>query len=140
MPTDTQAETQSRMELRSRALAANSADLPHLEGHRLKLDGVLGQLKDLKTQQASLTAAKQEISRRFLQVLNEGQKLMTFLDTGVREHYGNRSEKLVEFGQQPFRSQPRIVLVGLDGQRVKKGVSGPARPAARDEEARGDGE
>jgi hypothetical protein len=55
------------------------------------------------------------------------------VDAGIREHYGTRSEKLVEFGQQPFRSQPRIKLIGLDGQPVvkrKKSAAEPTEPPA----------
>lgn len=62
-------------------------------------------------------------------VLREMQFLNTFLNAGIREHYGNRSEKLVEFGLQPFRSQPRIRLVGPDGKPVKPGSIPPEPPA-----------
>ncbi|HEX7185186.1 MAG TPA: hypothetical protein VF756_25395 [Thermoanaerobaculia bacterium] len=37
--------------------------------------------------------------------LAEGRKLATFLRTGVKQHYGNRSEKLAEFDLQPFRGR-----------------------------------
>jgi len=86
---------------------------------------VLTELKDLTAQQASLTAAKQEVSKRLGALNDAGQKLLTFMDVGVRQHYGTRSEKLVEFGQQPFRSQPRLRLVGEDGKPLVK-----RRPAA----------
>ena len=129
MPTETQADVQQRMDLRSKALAANSAELPQLEITRGKLDTVLDQVKNLKAQQASLTAAKQEISKRLATLLNEGQKLLTFVDAGIRDHYGNRAEKLVEFGMQPFRSQPRVRLVGLDGKPLKRGAVLPVTPA-----------
>jgi len=36
-----------------------------------------------------------------------GKKLVTFLRTGVKEHYGNRAEKVAEFGVQPFRRRTR---------------------------------
>jgi hypothetical protein len=118
-----------KLELRSKALAANKEELPHLEGIRLKVDGTLVEMKDLTAEQASLTASKQGVSKRLATSTSEALKLLTFVDAGIREHYGNRAEKLVEFGQQPFRSQPRIRLVGPDGQRVKPG-STPAEPPA----------
>ena len=46
-----------------------------------------------------------EAQGRSVKLLEEGLKLATFLRVGVRQHYGNRSEKLVEFGFQPFRSR-----------------------------------
>jgi hypothetical protein len=42
---------------------------------------------------------------------------------------GNQSEKLVEFGVKPFRSAPRVRLVGPDGQPVKKKPIQPEPPA-----------
>jgi hypothetical protein len=129
MSRKTFAVTQKNLELRSAALAANSADLPHMEVPRQKVDVMLTELKDLTTQQASLTASKQEISKRLAALNSEGQRMITFVDVGVRQHYGTQSEKLVEFGQQPFRPQPRIRLVGPDGKPVKPGTI-PAQPPA----------
>jgi len=119
-----------KLELRSQALAANSTELPHLDVPRQLVVSVITEIKDLTAQQASLTASKQEISKR-LETLNEdGQKLLTFVDVGVRQHYGTRSEKLVEFGQQPFRSQPRVRLVGPDGKPLAKRKPAPPEPPA----------
>lgn len=70
-------------------------------------------------QQAALTAQKQEVSKALGEIINESRKMMTFLDTGLRLHYGNRSERLVAFGQQPFRSQPRVRIVGPDGRPIE---------------------
>jgi hypothetical protein len=76
----------------------------------VQIDGVLTDVKDLTAQQASLSADKQEISKRLAERMREGERLMAFVDTCVRQRYGNRSEKLVEFGLQPFRPQPRVRL------------------------------
>lgn len=91
----------------SAALAANTDDIPHLENHRQLLDGLLATAYALSTDQASHAAAKQEVSKQLQDVLNQGQKLATFLRTGIRQHFGNRSEKLVEFGLQPFRGRSK---------------------------------
>jgi hypothetical protein len=108
------------LELRSKALEVNIGELPHLEIPRSRLDGLLGQVNDLTAQQASLTAAKQEVSQQIAKLMREGETLRVFLDTGVKQHYGNRSEKLVEFGMKPFRPRPRIRLVGPDGEPLKR--------------------
>lgn len=116
MSRKTFAVIQKSLELKRAALAANREELPFLELPRQKVEAVLTELKDLTAQQASLTASKQEISKRLEDLHEEGMRLMTFVDAGVRQHYGTRSEKLVEFGRQPFRSQPRIRRVGPDGK------------------------
>jgi len=78
------------------------------------------ELKDLTAQQASLTAGKQAASKRLAELVRGARRMLDFLDTGVRQHYGPEAEKLVEFGVQPFRSAPRVRLVGPDGKPVKK--------------------
>jgi hypothetical protein len=120
---------QEKLELRRNALVANSTDLPHMDVPRQKAEAVLTELKSLTAQQASLNAAKQDITKRLEELNTDGKRLMTFVDAGIRQHYGNRSEKLVEFDQQPFRSQPRVRLVGPDGKPVKPGPT-PAVPPA----------
>lgn len=122
--------TQKKMELRSKALAANTEEIPHLEAPRVRLEAMSAELKDLTAQQASLTAAKQDVSKRIAELVQAARKLLTFLDVGVKEHYGNRAEKLVEFGLLPFRSQPRVRLVGPDGQPVKRKPRKAGEPPA----------
>ena len=98
---------QKKMQLRNEAVAANAADLPHLETKRGRLNDVLNEVKTLTTEQASMKARKQEISQRLAGLMKEGNSLLAFLDVGVKQHYGNRAEKLAEFGLQPFRGRPR---------------------------------
>jgi hypothetical protein len=54
------------------------------------------------------------------QIMSDLGKLVSFLRHGVKEPYGSRSEKLVDFGLTPFRSQPR---------RVETPSAPPAPPA-----------
>jgi hypothetical protein len=108
------------LELRTKAVTANREELPHLEETVTTIDEVLSDVKDLTAQQASLSASKQEISKRIAERMREGERLMAFVDVCVRQRYGNRSEKLVEFGLQPFRPQPRTRLAGPDGEPVKR--------------------
>ena len=61
----------------------------------------------LFTQQASLTAAKQEVTRELNQLIMEGNAVVDFIRTGARAIYGKDSEKLVEFGIKPFRGKSR---------------------------------
>ena len=87
------------------ALEANAADLPHLEGPRARLGSVLGSAKEVAQQQAALKADKQETSKRLRELIGEGRRLATGITRFLQQHYGNRSEKLAEFGLQPFRGR-----------------------------------
>jgi len=88
-------------------LEANSADIPHLEAPRVKFKGVLEQLRALNVQHDLHTASKQQVAKQQRTLLADGKKLATFLRTGLKEHFGNRSDKLVEFGVAPFRRRKR---------------------------------
>ena len=101
------------------SLLANIAELPHLEAPRAKLQALLEEVRALVTQQDVHTAAKQQISQRLKILLATGKKLATFLRTGIKEHFGNRNEKLVEFGVQTFRRRKQDPAV------TKPPVPGP---------------
>ena len=116
MPNESYAKTISRWSIRCKSVATNLDEVPHLAGPLNRLDELLARAFELTAKQRALTAAKQETSKELAAVIDEGRKVVTFLDSGLRLHYGNRSEKLVEFGQQPFRSEPRVRIVGPDGQ------------------------
>ncbi|HEX6904362.1 MAG TPA: hypothetical protein VF789_31935 [Thermoanaerobaculia bacterium] len=91
----------------STALSANSGELTHLEGARTKLERLLVQAQEVAKQQAVFTAGKQESSRQLKTLLTEGVRLANALRVMLKEHYGIRSEKLAEYGMQPFRGKSR---------------------------------
>lgn len=95
----------------AKATAANAADLPHLEIPLGRLNGLIDHVRSLNAQHGLLAAAKQETSQKLQKALQEGDTLVDFIRTGVRERYGYRSEKLVEFGMQPLRVRPRTAKV-----------------------------
>lgn len=87
------------------SLEQNEAILPHLTLPRQKLEGFLAEAREMANLQATHAARKQEASSRLATILDQGIKLATFLRAGVREHFGNRSEKLAEYRIQPFRGR-----------------------------------
>lgn len=86
-------------------LEQNEVVLPHLTLPRQKLEGLLAEAQEMAILQATHAARKQEASSRLATVVNQGIKLATFLRVGVKEHFGNRSEKLAEYRIQPFRGR-----------------------------------
>jgi len=85
--------------------AANAADLAHLEMSRAKLEGIFQDAQEVATQQAALTASRQELSQQMKKLVLDGQRVMSVLRVSLKDHYGPRSEKLAEFGLQPFRGR-----------------------------------
>jgi hypothetical protein len=86
---------------------ANAADLAFLEVPKGKLAAQLAQAQDINRQQDALTASKQEASKQYRLVVIEGQRLANAIRKMIKSHYGIRSEKLAEFGMQPFRGRNR---------------------------------
>jgi len=87
------------------SMEAAVSQIPHLEAGRARLGDGLSLAHDLAKQQAAATAAKQELSIQLQGAVKDVQLLMTMLRKGVRQHFGIRSEKLAEFGLQPFRGR-----------------------------------
>jgi len=102
-------EVTNHWEVLASGLKANAADLLHLDGHREQIEAILTQSQGLLAEQKSQTASKQDLTRRIEALLDQGTKIASFLRHGVKEHYGTRSEKLVEFDLLPFRGKPPIV-------------------------------
>ncbi len=86
---------------------ANEAEVPQLLGGFSRLEVLINLMRSLSVQFATLRASKQEMAQQIKAVLREGDALADFLKTGARAHYGSDSEKLVEFGVQPFRGRPK---------------------------------
>jgi hypothetical protein len=124
MARDRQAEEIREWRMLLKSGKANTGDVDHLEKHLGKLETFLIQVDDIEKQQALLTASKQEASKQLRTLLVDGSKVATFIKAGLREHYGNRAEKLVEFGLRPFRGRPRKVA------KPEEPVKPPAEPAA----------
>jgi hypothetical protein len=86
---------------------SSGADLRrrHLETLRVQLAEMALQVRELFKEQAALRAAKQDASKRLEVLLREGDRLATLIRQAIRQHFGIRSEKLAEFGLQPFRGR-----------------------------------
>lgn len=89
------------------SVSANPDDLSHLLDHNGELGSKAARMRSLSAEQAVLTARKQAISVEMQGLIREGQTLLDYVQTGVRQHYGLGSEKLVEFGLRPIRSKAR---------------------------------
>jgi hypothetical protein len=90
------------------AILANLTAFPYLEPLANKLQGILEDARGFADEQILHTAIKQVASKRLLEAAESGNKLATALQKVVVEHYGSRSDKLVEFGIQPFRGRRQV--------------------------------
>jgi hypothetical protein len=86
-------------------VAANKDDLQHLESYRTQLEVEVAGAKSASIRQSTLQAEVQQTTRDLEGFLSRGADLENRLRTGIRSRYGNRSEKLTEFGMRPLRKR-----------------------------------
>ncbi|MEA2603055.1 MAG: hypothetical protein QOF89_4047 [Acidobacteriota bacterium] len=89
------------------AAATNAPDLPQTEIPRAALVKLRDEMRELVIQRNLHQANKQQVSQRIAKIHEEGSKLATVLRVLAKQHYGNRSDKLVEFGIPPFRGRAK---------------------------------
>jgi hypothetical protein len=89
------------------SLEVNAQDFPQFESYRSRLKAMLEAARESSAHQTAMAATKQEATKRLQVTLADGRKLANFLRNGVRQQYGNRAEKLVEFDLKPLRSRVR---------------------------------
>jgi hypothetical protein len=111
-------------------LVENSAELPHLEASRLKLEELLKQGLEIAAKQSMLRAEKQDASQRMKALIVSGQRLTNVLRLSVREHLGIRSEKLVAYGMKPFRGRKPSEESKRPKPQPEQPASPPAQPAS----------
>ena len=90
-------------EVTNTGMTANQTQLQHLETLRVSLEERTVLFKSLFAEHAALTTSKQEIAKQMQELFREVETLAALLRAAVRQHYGKDSEKLIEFGLQPFR-------------------------------------
>jgi hypothetical protein len=94
------------------SLEANKETFPQLDAYRAQLAAMLNEAREASAEQTAMAAGKQQATQRIQTLLVDGRKLATVLRTVVRQHFGNRSEKLAEFDLQPLRTRTRTVIAG----------------------------
>ena len=95
----------------SASTAANAADLPEAGPTRFLLDDVIVEVDKILVDQNAFQASKQLSTQRLKVLVDKGNKLTNVLKAMVKQHYGSGSDKLVEFGVQPFRTRPKPIVV-----------------------------
>ncbi|HEV2844405.1 MAG TPA: hypothetical protein VG477_06145 [Thermoanaerobaculia bacterium] len=88
------------------ASESNSADLDYLAAEREELREKLAHVKTLKQEQDALTAAKQQVTRNLDAAKADGREIAVRMRYGIKSRYGQKDEKLVQFGLKP-RRKPR---------------------------------
>ncbi len=88
-------------------LADRNAELEHLVTHSAQLEGFSQQYKDRSTEYLAVCARKLELMQQMEDLFRQGEALVNFIRTGVRQYYGAGSDQLIAFGMTPTSRRPR---------------------------------
>ena len=86
------------------AMTANDAEVAHLGFKLPALREMSKQMRALYAEHAALAASRQAITQQMQKLIDDGDQIFRMLREAVKDHYGKRNEKLVEFGVEPVRT------------------------------------
>ena len=89
------------------AVENNSETLPDLSGLLSPVKGFLAEARELDAVKAAARAQLSQGAKRTRTLVPEGREAATRLRNAIKVHFGNHSEKLVEFGIAPLRTRRR---------------------------------
>lgn len=112
-------------EVTNTGMVANQEQLQSLETLRVSLEERTTYFKTLFAQFGALTTSKQEMVKEMQEVFRQNETLVVLLRNALRQHYGKESEKLIEFGIQPFRGRKSRVT-----EKPTPEAPAPADPSA----------
>jgi hypothetical protein len=96
-----------------------------IDAYRAQLEVEMAGAKAASIRQAALSAEVQQATRDLEGFLERGRELSSRIRTGIRSKYGNRNEKLTEFGMKVQRKRKAAVKV-LKVNPPPQGVEKPA--------------
>ena len=86
------------------AITANEPEVEHLVFRLPALRDKSQRMRSLYAEHAALAASRQAITQEMERLIEEGDQIFRMLREGLKDHYGKRNEKLVEFGVEPLRT------------------------------------
>lgn len=81
-------------------------EMPHLEPLRAEIQTVVGQAKELHTEQEDLRSKLHEVMKRRRDLERTGDIVRRRIEAHLRGSFGHTSEKLIGFGVAP---RPRVI-------------------------------
>ncbi|HWN43894.1 MAG TPA: hypothetical protein VNW71_16840 [Thermoanaerobaculia bacterium] len=86
------------------AMTANDPEVGHLGFKLPTLREKSQRMHSLYAEHAALAATRQTITQDMQRLIEEGDQIFRMLREALKDHYGKRNEKLVEFGVEPLRT------------------------------------
>ena len=86
------------------AITVNEQEVEHLVFRLPSLRDKSQRMRSLYAEHAALAAARQAITQEMQKLIEDGDQIFRMLREGLKDYYGKRNEKLVEFGVEPLRT------------------------------------
>jgi hypothetical protein len=113
------------------ALRANPQVLVAVEPVLQEFEMLLNEIRSLVVQQDVQTATVQQTSQDIKERVKRGRLLAGRLRSAAKAVFGDRTEKVIEFGMRPYRKpvrEPKIVYVQAEPPNTKEDAAPPALP------------
>ena len=115
------------------ALRANPQVLVAVEPLLQELETLLAEIRTLVVQQSAQTAEVQQTAKDIEERVKRGRLVAGRLRSATKAVFGDRTEKVIEFGMRPFRKPvraPKVVFVQEDPQTTPKEGTQTTRPTS----------
>jgi hypothetical protein len=89
------------------AVTVNKDDLPYIETYKQQLEVEMAGARAASIRQSASQAEAQQASRDLEGFLTRGHDLANRMRAGIKTRYGNKGEKLKEFGMKVFRGRKK---------------------------------
>ena len=113
-------------------LRANPQVLVAIEPLLQDFETLLAEIRTLVVQQSAQTATVQQTSKDIEDRVKRGRLVAARLRSAAKAVFGDRTEKVIEFGMRPFRKSVRApkVIVQEDPKTATKEGTQPAKPTS----------
>jgi hypothetical protein len=89
------------------AVTVNKDDLLYIEAYKQQLEVEMAGARAASIRQSASQAEAQQASRDLEGFLTRGHDLANRMRAGIKTRYGNKGEKLKEFGMKVFRGRKK---------------------------------
>jgi hypothetical protein len=115
------------------ALRANPQVLIVVEPLLPEFETLLAEIRTLAVQQSAQTATVQQTAKEIEARVKRGTLLVGRMRSAAKAVFGDRTEKVIEFGMRPFRKPvraPKVVFVQEDPQTTTKEGTQTTKPTS----------
>lgn len=108
----------------------NAEALASADPQRQALEQILAKARELKNQQESFIAAKQQLTKEINELMEDGEEAARRLRAAAKANLGTKNERLVQFDVTPIRPRTRKPKEEAPEEPTVQSKASTVKPAA----------